>query len=328
MLEESQVRKFRFFIMFILLIGFLGLAGWYYLGTEQPAESTVKTVDSTETAQTTEASEPAAATPTLLGQIYVPEGAYDPDVESENDYVKLYEQATSDSTVMAKLHRGGWYSVLEQTTDWVKVKTDSGAGYVQSGSIKTKEVDVRSKPTALKDAVIVLDAGHGGIDSGANSPDGTLLEKNLTLKTAKALQTALEAKGATVVMTRDDDTYLPLKEISEKTNETNGDVFISLHYDNYDVANVMSGFTTYYYASSSLPLANAINTGLQSAIELRNVGVREGNFSVIRETYTPSILLELGYLNSDNDLAVITADGYYDQAAKGIIKGLEAYFAE
>lgn len=95
-----------------------------------------------------------------------------------------------------------------------------------------------AKPAAAKSAVmpiIVIDAGHGGVDPGAISADGTR-EKEITLATAKTLRGLLEKQGFRVVMTRSTDVFLPLRRRVEIARGAAADLFISLHADSLDRA--------------------------------------------------------------------------------------------
>lgn len=91
---------------------------------------------------------------------------------------------------------------------------------------------------------VVLDPGHGGIDSGAKSVDG-ILEKNVTLAFARVLKKALERqKNIDVFLTRDSDVFLRLKERVEKARALHADLFISIHADSIDVPTIR-GSTIY-----------------------------------------------------------------------------------
>jgi N-acetylmuramoyl-L-alanine amidase len=84
--------------------------------------------------------------------------------------------------------------------------------------------------------IIVIDAGHGGIDPGTIGASGTL-EKNITLATARQLRRQLEASGRyKVMMTRDSDVFVPLRDRIAIARAAHGDMFISLHADAYDAA--------------------------------------------------------------------------------------------
>ena len=81
------------------------------------------------------------------------------------------------------------------------------------------------------------------------------------------------------------------------------DVFISFHYDSTEDSNEASGTTTYYYDEKNLPLANAVENELAKNLPLISRGVEFGDYQVLRENNQPALLLELGYMNNDNDLA-------------------------
>jgi len=98
---------------------------------------------------------------------------------------------------------------------------------------------VRPSPSkANAKPIIVIDAGHGGIDPGTIGASGTL-EKTITLAAARQLRRQLEASGRyRVVMTRDSDVYVPLRDRIAIARAAHGDMFISLHADAYDAASL------------------------------------------------------------------------------------------
>lgn len=75
---------------------------------------------------------------------------------------------------------------------------------------------------------VVLDAGHGGDDHGAEGPAG-LLEKELVLDVTRRLKARIESDGVRVVLTRDDDVYVPLDERTAIANRAGADLFVSIH---------------------------------------------------------------------------------------------------
>src|SRR5689334_9857065 len=99
-------------------------------------------------------------------------------------------------------------------------------------------------PKANAKPIVVIDAGHGGIDPGTIGASGTL-EKNVTLATARQLRRQLQATGRyKVVMTRDSDVYVPLRDRIAIARAAHGDMFISLHADAYD-ADTLRGASIY-----------------------------------------------------------------------------------
>ena len=84
------------------------------------------------------------------------------------------------------------------------------------------EAHVSSKP------VVVLDPGHGGVETGATGPTG-LLEKDVALDIARRVERLLERQGMTVVLTRDDDRVLPLDDRTAIANHNKAELFVSIH---------------------------------------------------------------------------------------------------
>ena len=106
----------------------------------------------------------------------------------------------------------------------------------------------------LKIGRIVIDPGHGGHDTGTIGPHG-LLEKDLVLDVSKRLDKLLESRlGADVVLTRSDDTFIPLEQRTEIANEEQADLFISVHANSSHDADAR-GVETYYLNFTSSPEA-------------------------------------------------------------------------
>lgn len=242
--------------------------------------------------------------------------------------IPVYESPDTTSVVLEEVFTGEWAQLISEEEGFVEVKTNAGnQGFVAEEQAQISTVDKKTTKSSLENSVILLDPGHGGNDPGAESSNKYYLEKNLTLATAEAVRDALEEAGATVYLTREDDSYVSLDDRTKMAIEESADIFISLHYDSYATSDTLSGYTTYYYYEASEALADNINRGLlDNVTSLNNLGLRTDNFEVTRETPYPSVLLELGYINNYADLIVITEESYYNQVAKGIVEGIESYF--
>lgn len=201
-------------------------------------------------------------------------------------------------------------------------------GYIES-RIAARESDYIdhvgvTDPGSISEAVIMIDAGHGGSDPGAISFDSATYEKEVTLMTAQNLQAKLEDLGATVLMTRSDDSFFDLDERTDVSNQQEVDAFISLHFDSSLDPN-WHGTTTYFFHESDYDLANAVNNELEQ-LELPNNNVIFGNYYVLRENNRPSMLLELGYMSNSEDLDFIRSEEYIDDLSDAITIGLVNYF--
>lgn len=250
------------------------------------------------------------------------------DTDAEN-LIPVYAEPDENSEVMEEVFTGEWADYFGKEDGFVQIETNKGTlGYVSDAQANVTDIVDKKKPSSLKDAVIVIDAGHGGEDAGAESTNGVYFEKDFTLKTALAVKMALEAEGATVYLTRNKDEYISLDDRVDMAVENLADVFISLHYDSSEEADAMNGFTTYYYYRDEETLANSVNQGMVDAdTSLKSIGVRQENFQVLRDNPYPALLLELGYINSYGDLIVVRESGYYKKVADGVTSGLEKYFA-
>jgi N-acetylmuramoyl-L-alanine amidase len=193
----------------------------------------------------------------------------------------------------------------------------------------------------LQNRLIVLDPGHasiqpgGGLDPGAIGTRLKLQEKDVNLGVALKLKTILEKAGAKVVMTHTGSTNLTLAQRAGVANSLQADVFVSIHADSGKPG--VSGHTTYFYAPSNhnvlgaqraqrLRLATLVQRELVKSGGRRDIGVREENFAVLRETRVPSILVETAFLTDRIEEVLLSQDWFQEKLAEGIANGLRAYF--
>lgn len=236
------------------------------------------------------------------------------------DYSKVKVTKTFQSQILQK--RNGWLKVrlANNKTAWVP-------------SWQVENTVAKTAATKLSNATIVIDAGHGGNDSGAlydeSETSSYYMEKNYTLKLAKLVAKELRARGARIILTRDNDRYVDLKSRPETAESIHADAFISFHFDSSPYANEGTGVTTYYYhkGNNSKKLASAINSQFNN-LPLRNNGVDFSDFLVLRDNTRPAILCEMGYINTDQDFKQITSSTYRTKVAKDIVNGLDKYFKE
>lgn len=171
-------------------------------------------------------------------------------------------------------------------------------------------------------ARIVLDAGHGGKDLGANRSG--VNEKDLNLTLALMVRDALEAKGFKVQLTRNTDVFLPLPQITAITNEARPDLFISIHH-NASVNTALNGIETYYYTPQSLALARRVHSREINSVPVRDGGVKRAMFYVIHHTTVPAILCEVGYVSNPNELSDLQTYERKLKTARAIADGVVDY---
>jgi N-acetylmuramoyl-L-alanine amidase len=188
----------------------------------------------------------------------------------------------------------------------------------------------------IKGKTIVLDAGHGGSDSGAVGPTG-VKEKDVTFAVAKKVQNLLTNSGARVIMTRtrDVDVYAPnatdRQELQARCDVANRDsrvsLFLSIHCNAFS-SPAAHGMETYYCAGSAKgqEFASLLNEELAKAGGLFNRGVKTANYYVLRHTNMPASLIELGFVTNYNEEKLLRSDAYQNKLAGAIVKGIARYF--
>ncbi|OUM98346.1 MAG: hypothetical protein BAA04_05845 [Firmicutes bacterium ZCTH02-B6] len=173
----------------------------------------------------------------------------------------------------------------------------------------------------------MLDPGHGGRDPGALGVSGRTWEKYNALFVALDAKALLEQAGATVVLTRTSDTYPTLAERVQLAHSHGADLYISIHNDWNQDANIR-GVTTYYWHERSRRLAEVLQAELTVRLGTRSVGVLRQPFYVIRNTQMPAVLLELGFLSNREEEARLADPAYRWRAAEAIYAGVLRYVTE
>jgi N-acetylmuramoyl-L-alanine amidase len=214
---------------------------------------------------------------------------------------------------------------------------------------------------------IVVDAGHGGWDLGTVGRRGLLekdLVLEIAQRLGKLLESRL---GSDVVYTRNDDNYIPLDERAGIANQARADLFVSVHANYSDLPSargVETYYTNFFSAPNAKDLETRTNSGgakpvvtpalspgdLHERIEqsrrlaasvqrslygtlsvenpgLRDRGIKEAGFVVLTETAMPGVLAEVSFVSSPTDEQRLRSDGYREQIAEALYKGIALYAA-
>ena len=189
----------------------------------------------------------------------------------------------------------------------------------------------------LEDKTIVIDPGHGGSDPGAIGPS-RIYEKTVTLTIAKRVEALLEQKGATVVLSRDNDRDVypgtdatDAQELQARVNvaiKEKADVFVSIH-ANAAVDRSAIGTSTYYTAKTAydLRLAQALQRNLVRSGGLEDDGVRQAGFYVTKRNRIPAALVETAFISNPREEQLLNSPAFQQKLAIGIVNGLEEYFS-
>jgi N-acetylmuramoyl-L-alanine amidase len=174
-----------------------------------------------------------------------------------------------------------------------------------------------------RDTLIVLDAGHGGTDPGAQR--GEVQEKEITMEIIDKLKRVLEAKGARVVLTRSDDTFVSLEDRVRITNNTDPTLFLSVHINAMESASDIHGIETYYQTEQSRLLADAVHECLISGLAAPDRSVRKARFYVIKNTPVPAILAEVGFISNHDERDKLISSDYQMKIAEALEHGVILY---
>src|SRR4029453_1554092 len=169
------------------------------------------------------------------------------------------------------------------------------ASLAACSTVRTSNV----KNTSKTFTTVVVDAGHGGEDSGGYRRDGPP-EKMGGLHVAQRLGQKLGESQIKTVMTRDSDVFIPLNDRVAIENKQKNAVFVSIHF-NDSRKRKNRGFETYYHSGASVDLASRIQQKLMTIPNSANGGIHTANFRVLRLANCPAVLVECGYLSNRSE---------------------------
>lgn len=188
-----------------------------------------------------------------------------------------------------------------------------------------------SGSVSVSGKTVVIDAGHGGSDPGAQGKDanGNVVanEKDVNLAIAKKVVSVLKQKGVNAVFTRDEDVYLTLDERTTYANNLNADLFVSIHCnaltDTSVYGTLVMHHTSNAHSDTGMLLATNILKYLPDAWQTKNRGRMDGSsMYVIRKANMPSVIVENAFITNAQDRAKLTDDTYQQKAAQAIANGI------
>ncbi|MET3291474.1 N-acetylmuramoyl-L-alanine amidase CwlD [Brevibacillus fluminis] len=195
----------------------------------------------------------------------------------------------------------------------------------------------------LAGTVIAIDPGHGGIDGGAVSKDGKIVEKEVSLPISMYLRDFLQESGAYVIMTREEDKDLAPADVNKirkrKTEDLRNrvkfvnanapDFLVSIHLNSIPSPK-WSGAQTFYYPAykESGELAGLIQDEIKRVMENTDrVPKKTDDVYLIREVSCPAVLVEVGFLSNTKEAKQLQDTAYQKAMANAIYQGILRHFA-
>jgi N-acetylmuramoyl-L-alanine amidase len=247
-----------------------------------------------------------------LGELTAPE-------MPENPYLKSVRLGSPDAV------SGRIVLDLESEQTSVAEKVDAAGSMLVIAVAKEMPTAFNAPERLPPGNTIVLDAGHGGTDPGAQR--GDIQEKEITLAIVEKLRKILRRQGAHVVMTRGDDTFVSLEERVKITNETAPRAFVSVHINSLESNDSISGIETYYLHPPSKALAASIHSALVKKLGAPDRSVRTARFYVVNHTPYPAVLAEVGFISNKEERDKLISFDYQQKVAEALAQGVIVYIA-
>jgi N-acetylmuramoyl-L-alanine amidase len=268
---------------------------------------------------------------------------------------ELYFRTGPNTTYpwMLKLQMGQEVQYSYSVGNWSVIKVGEEVGYVHNAYLQLDKPSATQPPVTptpapipvpvptpkppvvpsntLSDLVVIIDPGHGGHDSG--SLGFGLSEKNVVLNVSRHMNSYFEKTPIKSLMTRTDDYFLTVSARPIFAAKNKGDVFVSVHANGSETN--ASGQEAFYYAKTastnpyvnqSLALTTYMQNRMQEAWDLRNRGVKQGNFGVIRENTMPATLIEMGFINTAKDNSFMQSEVEREKMGKALFLATLDYF--
>ena len=224
----------------------------------------------------------------------------------------------------------------------IQIANEKKESYEIKENGQNKIIETTASPVSGK--TVVLDAGHGVPDEGAQSSNGTT-EAETNLKIALKVQNLLEQSGCNVILTRSDENAiydldsntLKQKKISDIRNrvkignESSADIFVSIHLNKIPQAQYY-GWQCFYKPNNeqSIKLAKKLQENLNKSIQKENkrVPMKLDTVYIMKHVEIPISIVECGFLSNPEEEKQLLDDNYQNRLAWGIYNGIQEYFYE
>lgn len=191
-----------------------------------------------------------------------------------------------------------------------------------------KESNETTSDSSMSKFKVVLDPGHGATCTNG-APDKSYYEHEFALDVANRMSKILTNHGVNVKITRTNGTDITLSERVKISDDYNPNYFISLHSNAYGTNwNDANGWEVYVsgFGGNAEKLARAIESATREVIPLFDKGIKQANYTVIKNTKAPAILIEHGFHTNKKDIEYLKSDKWRDEYAKANCKGILSMF--
>lgn len=182
------------------------------------------------------------------------------------------------------------------------------------------------RPKEVYDRILVVDAGHGGKDTGTPAISGTWEEKDYNLDFVQKIEENWDMENCKVYLTRWDDSQISLSSRVDFANKVEADWFVSVHCngtDEYEGTGLEALYKTNAYKKQSREMAQLCMEELEKETGFSNRGLLDGQkIYIVRNANMPMILLEMGFLSDMENLSFMKKEANRDKMAKAVCKAL------
>lgn len=234
------------------------------------------------------------------------------------DYVSWKQKGDLHYELTAHLlnkQQWGFYADYEDNTLVLHIKS-------------APRIDLAS--ASLKGAIICVDPGHGGRETGSIGCSG-IKEATVNFAIADKLRQELERAGASVIMTRTSDTDVSLQQRVDTAADCKADLLLSVHNNALpDGRDPLSehGTSSYWYHPQSIEFARLAQKELVMATGLKDYGSRYQNLALCRPTRMPAVLMEIAFMINPDELSKLIDPQFQELAAKSIAESCRKFLIE
>ena len=207
------------------------------------------------------------------------------------------------------------------TQSIVNLATQTG-GRVENADVS---LFLRNEKIVEKNVTVILDAGHGGSDSGTDV--GGVLEKDINLDIILRLGGLLKTMGVSIIYTRVTDETFSLKNRIKMINGVHANFLISIHNNSFEKDPFINGTTTLYYTKgeaeeeplNSKNIAQIVQTELTERLKTKNIGtLKRDNLGILKQVKIPSVITEIGFLTNPTDRENLMEKEFRQNAADAL----------